>query len=69
VFADAEIERAFAEHGFAPSGRSPQFFFPMALHRGLRSAGLARGLEGAASALGLVSTLGSPVILRLERRG
>ncbi len=69
VFRDAEIEGAFAEHGFAPTGRRPQFFFPMALHRGLRSAGLARGLEGAASALGLTRALGSPVILRLERRG
>jgi SAM-dependent methyltransferase len=68
VFRDAEVESAFAAHGFAPTGRRPQFFFPMALHRGLRSAGLARGLEGAASALGLTRALGSPVILRLERR-
>jgi len=29
----------------------------------------ARGLEGTASALGLTRALGSPVILRLERRG
>jgi len=69
VFSDAEIEQAFAAHGFAPTGRRPQFFFPMALHRGLGSAGLARGLEGAASGLGLTRALGSPVILRLERRG
>jgi SAM-dependent methyltransferase len=69
VFSDAEIEEAFGAHGFAPTGRRPQFFFPMALHRGLGSAGLARGLEGTATALGLVRALGSPVILRLERRG
>ncbi len=69
VFSDAEIERAFAAHGFSPTGRRPQFFFPMALHRGLGSPGLARGLERAASALGLVRALGSPVIMRLERRG
>lgn len=69
VFSDAEVEQAFAAHGFAPTGRRPQFFFPMALHRGLHSAGLARGLEGTATALGLVRALGSPVILRLERRG
>jgi SAM-dependent methyltransferase len=69
VFSDAEVERAFAAHGFLPTGRRPQFFFPMALHRGLRSAGIARGLEGAASGLGLTRALGSPVILRLERRG
>jgi SAM-dependent methyltransferase len=69
VFSDREVERAFASHGFLPTGRRPQFFFPMALHRGLRSAGLARGLEGTASGLGLTRALGSPVILRLERRG
>jgi hypothetical protein len=69
VFSDGEVERAFASHGFLPTGRRPQFFLPMALHRGLRSARLARGLEGAASGLGLTRALGSPVILRLERRG
>jgi SAM-dependent methyltransferase len=69
VFSDEQIEREFATHGFAPSGRRPQFFLSMALHRGLRSAALARGLEGAAAALGLTRALGSPVILRLERRG
>jgi SAM-dependent methyltransferase len=69
VFSDGEVERAFVSHGFVRTGRRPQFFFPMALHRGLRSARLARGLEGAASGLGLTRALGSPVILRLERRG
>jgi SAM-dependent methyltransferase len=69
VFSDREVERAFASQGFLPTARRPQFFFPMALHRGLRSAGLARGLEGAAEHLGLTRVLGSPVILRLERRG
>jgi len=69
VFSDAEVEGVFASHGFLPTGRRPQFFLPMALHRGLGSAALARGLEGAASGLGLVRAFGSPVILRLERRG
>jgi SAM-dependent methyltransferase len=69
VFSDAEIAAAFAARGFAPTGRRPQFFFPMALHRGLRSAGVARSLEGPAAFLGLTRSFGSPVILRLERRG
>jgi SAM-dependent methyltransferase len=69
VFSDAEIAAAFAARGFAPTGRRPQFFFPMALHRGLRSAGVARSLEGASAFLGLTRAFGSPVILRLERRG
>jgi 2-polyprenyl-3-methyl-5-hydroxy-6-metoxy-1,4-benzoquinol methylase len=69
VLSDAEVAREFARHGFAPTGRRPQFFFPMALHRGLGSAGLARGLEGLAAAAGLTRALGSPVIVRMERRG
>jgi len=69
VFADREIETAFAAHGYSPTGRRPQFLAPMALHRAVGSAGLARALEGTAEALGLTRVLGSPVVLRLERRG
>jgi SAM-dependent methyltransferase len=69
VFRDAEVEGAFAGHGFVPTGRRPQFLLPMALHRATGRAALARGLEAAGGALGLRRALGSPVILRLERRG
>jgi SAM-dependent methyltransferase len=68
VFTDREIETAFEAHGFSPTARRPQFLAPMALYRALSSAGLARALEGTARALGLTSALGSPVVLRLERR-
>jgi len=67
VFSDREIEGAFAAHGFRATGRRPQFFLPMALHRALGSAGLARSCEAAAAALGLTRGFGSPVVLRLER--
>jgi hypothetical protein len=67
VFRDAEIETAFGAHGFRATGRLPQFFLPMALHRALGLAPLARSLEAAGGALGLRRALGSPVILRLER--
>jgi len=69
VFTDAEIEEAFAAHGFRVTARRPQFLWPMALHRGLATAPLSRGLEAAAGMLGLRRLLGSPVILRLEPRG
>lgn len=69
VFDDREIEAAFASHGYSPTGRRPQFLAPMALHRALGSAAFARALEGTARALGLTSAFGSPVVLRLERRG
>ena len=69
VFSDREIEEAFAAHGCSPTGRRPQFLAPMAFYRALGSAGLARALEALAQVLGLTSALGSPVVLRLERRG
>jgi len=69
VFRDEDIGEAFAAAGYVAAARRPQFFLPMALHRATGSAALARGLEGGARALGLTSALGSPVILRLERRG
>ena len=69
VFREREIEEAFAGVGFRPTGRRPQFFWPMALHRALGMASASRALEAAASGLGLRRAFGSPVILRLERRG
>ena len=68
VFRDSELKGAFAACGFRPWARQPQFFWPMALHRGLGAAGLSRALGRAASLLGLTRTLGSPVILALERQ-
>lgn len=64
---DADIETLFRENGFARRARRPQFFWPMALHRGLKSPALSRGLEGVASMLGLRMLLGSPVIARFDR--
>lgn len=67
VFRDREILSLFARHGFRATGRRPQFFFPMALHRGLGVAAVSRGLEAIATGLRLTRWFGSPVILRLER--
>ena len=66
VFRDEEIEEAFARRGLSPTGRRPQFLFPMALHRATGSAALARAVEGAGGILGLRHAFGSPVILRTE---
>ncbi|HEY7410699.1 MAG TPA: class I SAM-dependent methyltransferase [Vicinamibacteria bacterium] len=67
VFHDAWVADALAAHGFRVAGRRPQFFWPMALHRALRFAPLARALEGGASFLGLTRAFGSPVVLRADR--
>ena len=67
VFADDEVEAAFARVGFGIAERRPEFALPMALHRALRAAPLSRGLERAARAAGVTSRLGSPVIIRADR--
>ncbi len=68
VFHEAEIRDAFGASGFVPTARRPQFLFPMALHRAVGSLFVARLLEAIGGALGVTRVLGSPVILRLERR-
>jgi 2-polyprenyl-3-methyl-5-hydroxy-6-metoxy-1,4-benzoquinol methylase len=67
VFRDEEVQRAFGALGFHPTGRKPQFFVPMALHRALASARISQGLEDVSARLGLTRAFGSPVLLRLER--
>jgi SAM-dependent methyltransferase len=57
----------FARLGFAGLAQRPQFFLPMALHRGLGRVGFSRGAEGFCRALGLTRALGSPVIMRASR--
>jgi SAM-dependent methyltransferase len=69
VFSDREIAAAFAAHGFRVTARRPQFLLPMALHRAHGRGGLGRALEAVPRALGVTRGLGSPVILRAERRG
>ena len=66
VFSDAEVADAFRARGFALTGRSPQFFWPMALHRAVGLASLSRASEDAARVFGLTRALGSPVIVRAE---
>jgi SAM-dependent methyltransferase len=69
VFADRQVETAFAGAGFRVAGRRPQFAFPMALHRALGVATLSRARERATRVAGVTSRLGSPVILRADRLG
>jgi SAM-dependent methyltransferase len=69
VFSDGDVREAFAGSGFETTAREPEFVWPMALHRAIGRAPLSRVAEGLAGALGLRRALGSPVILRAERRG
>jgi 2-polyprenyl-3-methyl-5-hydroxy-6-metoxy-1,4-benzoquinol methylase len=69
VFRDADVRAAFAASGFHATAREPEFVLPMALHRAVGRASLSSAAERVAAALGLRRALGSPVVLRAERRG
>jgi SAM-dependent methyltransferase len=63
-----EIAAAFASAGFLIERATPQFFLPMVLYRFTGSARLGRVLEWPARKSGLTGLLGSPVIVRADRR-
>lgn len=68
LFRPAAIGRAFADNGFQVSQARAQFLWPMVLHRMLGSRTLSRALEAPGRFSGLTRVLGSPVIVRAERR-
>lgn len=67
AFSHAEVRGALESQGYRITARRGQFFWPMVLHRMLKTPMLSRVLEGLAGGLGLRSRWGSPVILRAER--
>ncbi|HEY5999534.1 MAG TPA: class I SAM-dependent methyltransferase [bacterium] len=69
LFTHRQVAAAFAASGFAPAGRTGQFFLPMVLHRALRCRPCSAALEAACRGLGLTARWGSPVIARFERSG
>jgi ubiquinone/menaquinone biosynthesis C-methylase UbiE len=68
-FRDGEIDEVLQVCAFEPRERRAQFLLPMVVHRQARGAAALRGVERAAKALGLTAALGSPVVLRADRRG
>jgi ubiquinone/menaquinone biosynthesis C-methylase UbiE len=68
LYRRAEIAAAFEQAGFALTSVRPQFLLPMALYRLAGSVRLARTAEGLARTLRLTALLGSPVIVRADRR-
>jgi ubiquinone/menaquinone biosynthesis C-methylase UbiE len=67
-FRDAEIDEVLHVCGFDTRERKAQFLLPMVVHRRANGAGALRGVERLAKSLRLTETLGSPVILRADRR-
>jgi ubiquinone/menaquinone biosynthesis C-methylase UbiE len=67
-FRDAEVDEVLSVCGFEPRERRAQFLLPMVVHRRANGFAPLRALERAAQALSLTQALGSPVILRADRR-
>lgn len=67
LFSRSEVERELRKAGFSSIRIYPQFFFPMVLHRLIKSPRISNLLEWAAGLLGLKRLLGSPIIIRADR--
>ena len=63
-FRRAEVIGELRRNGFGECQLKPQFFFPMVLHRMIRSGVAANAIENLARAVGLTGRLGSPMIVR-----
>ncbi len=67
VFRLSAVRRCFRTYGFAPVKASRGFFFPVRLHRFLRSPALSERLEKAARSLGLTAVWGGPMVIKFRR--
>ena len=67
TFSRGEIRAEFAKNGFVLKREVPQYFFPMVLHRWLKTVWLSKTLERLARWCGLTALFGSPVIAAFER--
>jgi len=63
LFSRKEIAGALRAGGFSPSRFQPEFFFPMVLHRKMKSPRLSRMIEVFFRRMGITHILGSPIIV------
>jgi 2-polyprenyl-3-methyl-5-hydroxy-6-metoxy-1,4-benzoquinol methylase len=68
LFNPRDILAAFSERGFEIRAERPQFLLPMVLYRMAGSRRLARIAERPGRLLGLTRYLGSPIVVRADRR-
>jgi SAM-dependent methyltransferase len=66
-FTRSELLGHFTKNQFGDPLFQPEFFIPMAIHRGLKSRGFSRAVESFGRAIGLTRLWGSPIILRVLR--
>lgn len=67
LFSKREITDEFNRNGFLRTAERCQFFWPMVLHRAVKSRKISTLLERIPRLLGLTGLAGSPVIARMDR--
>jgi SAM-dependent methyltransferase len=67
-FYPKDINQTFENAGFKKIGSIGQFFWPMALHRAIKSPAISAFLEGTAAIVGLTQLLGTPRIASFENQ-
>ncbi|MEY4700991.1 MAG: hypothetical protein RL326_1178, partial [Pseudomonadota bacterium] len=67
IFTTRELEQEFRAHGFTRASIRKQFFFPMGVHRALKSPRVSKALEAIARGLLLTRLFGSPIVIAFER--
>ncbi|MEA5543192.1 class I SAM-dependent methyltransferase [Limnoraphis robusta Tam1] len=67
-YQESTLLNYFKAAGWQQTGRYAQFFWPMVLHRTLKSPGLSSGLEQSMRVLGLTYWLGSPIVAKFTPR-
>jgi SAM-dependent methyltransferase len=67
VFKPGEVAAEMARHGFGHPVTRRELFVPMVVHRAVGRGGFSRGVERVSRLFGLTRTLGSPIVLRVER--
>jgi ubiquinone/menaquinone biosynthesis C-methylase UbiE len=67
LFSRKQITDAFMENGLGNHFLRPQFFFPMVLHRKMKSLAVSKMMEKSCRKLGLTALFGSPIIVKACR--
>ncbi len=68
LFSRKELGRELEKNNFYAPQLRPEFFFPMVVHRKLKMVWLSKVLEFVPRICGLTNLLGSPIILRSDKR-
>jgi len=68
LFTDTHIKQELSRHGYQVESRKGQFFFPLVVHRILKSNVILRGAESLLRALQLTRFFGSPVVMSAQKK-